>query len=88
MVFLILFKKKKEDLLHETRFGAKPAKLKHNSTKTPRKLASTPLGKGSASTSRLVRKVSSAVATIRSPRAGRIGKGLSPRYGVTNNKVI
>jgi len=83
-------KKKKEDLLHETRFGAKPstpAKLKHNSTKTPRKLASTPLGKGSASTSRLVRKVSSAVATIRSPRAGRIGKGLSPRYGVTNNKT-
>jgi len=83
-------KKKREDLLHETRFGAKPstpAKLRHNTTKTPRKLASTPLGKGSASTSRLVRKVSSAVATIRSPRAGRIGKGLSPRYGHANNKT-
>merc|ERR1719419_648035 len=42
-------KKKREDLLHETRFGAKPstpAKLRHNTTKTPRKLASTPLGKG------------------------------------------
>merc|ERR1719228_2766500 len=88
--FAAFIEQQKEDLLHETRFGAKPstpAKLRHNTTKTPRKLASTPLGKGSASTSRLVRKVSSAVATIRSPRAGRIGKGLSPRYGHANNKT-
>merc|ERR1712176_1002627 len=73
-------KAKKENLLHETRFGAKPstpAKLKSfNTTKTPRKMV-TP----SASTSRLVRKVSSAVASIRSPRAGKIGKGVSPRFG-------
>merc|ERR1719429_516892 len=65
-------KAKKENLLHETRFGAKPstpAKLRSlNSTKTPRKLASTPLTKASASTSHLVRKVSSAVSSIRSPR--------------------
>jgi len=83
-------KAKKENLLHETRFGAKPstpAKLKSfNTTKTPRKM-----GTPSASTSRLVRKVSSAVASIRSPRAGRIAKGTSPRVGGTaankNKKV-
>jgi len=73
-------KAKKENLLHETRFGAKPstpAKLKSfNTTKTPRKMV-TP----SASTSRLVRKVSSAVSAMRSPRAGRIAKGTSPRVG-------
>ena len=92
-------KAKKENLLHETRFGAKPstpAKLKcklylevliltkthylqplaFNTTRTPRKLI-TP----SASTSRLVRQVSSATATMRSPRAGRIAKGISPRLG-------
>ena len=92
-------KTKKENLLHETRFGAKPstpAKLKctfeffiqttsffinisfvaFNTTRTPRKM-----GTPSASTSRLVRKVSSAVASIRSPRAGRIAKGTSPRVG-------
>merc|ERR1719445_19297 len=75
-------KAKKENLLHETRFGAKPstpAKLKSfNTTKTPRKMV-TP----SASTSRQVRKVSSAVASIRSPRAGKIAKGVSPRFGGT-----
>ena len=100
-------KAKKENLLHETRFGAKPstpAKLKctsefyflklllflnhiyiaaFNTTKTPRKM-----GTPSASTSRLVRKVSSAVASIRSPRAGRIAKGTSPRVGgAAANKV-
>ena len=101
-------KAKKENLLHETRFGAKPstpAKLRCkyniyfytlisnlinlalNSTKTPRKLASTPLSKASASTSHLVRKVSSAVSSIRSPRAGRIAKGTSPRFGTAVNKV-
>jgi len=83
-------KAKKENLLHETRFGAKPstpAKLRSlNSTKTPRKLASTPLSKASASTSHLVRKVSSAVSSIRSPRAGRIAKGTSPRFGTAVNK--
>ena len=42
----------------------------------------------SASTSRLVRKVSSAVASIRSPRAGKIAKGVSPRFGgAAANKV-
>jgi len=71
---------KKETLLQETRFGAKPstpAKLKgHNSTaKTPRKMVTTP------SASRIIARVSSAVATMRSPRAGRVAKGTSPRVG-------
>jgi len=71
---------KKETLLQETRFGAKPstpAKLKgHNSTaKTPRKMGQTPTA------SRIVTKVSSAVANMRSPRAGRVAKGTSPRLG-------
>merc|ERR1719233_2440680 len=71
---------KKETLLQETRFGAKPstpAKLKgHNSTaKTPRKMAQTPTA------SRIINKVSSAVTTMRSPRAGRVAKGTSPRLG-------
>merc|ERR1719233_1598152 len=71
---------KKETLLQETKFGAKPstpAKLKgHNSTaKTPRKLAQTPTA------SRIMNKVSSAVSTMRSPRAGRVAKGTSPRLG-------
>ena len=63
-------KAKKENLLHETRFGAKPVapqKL-HNTTKTP-------------SLSHLVVRRSSVVATMRSPRAGRIPKGVSPRLG-------
>jgi len=75
-------KAKKENLLHETRFGAKPstpAKLRHNISRTP--AAKTPMSKASASTSRLTRKVSSAVATLRSPRAGRIAKGVSPGLG-------
>ena len=43
----------------------------------------------SASTSRLVRKVSSAVSAMRSPRAGRIAKGTSPRVGgAVANKVL
>jgi len=82
---------KKETVLHETRFGAKPstpAKLKRtlNNTRTPRKQpqqASTP---GSA---RLVSKVSSVMSTLRSPlaaKAGRIGKGVSPRYGGSGQK--
>lgn len=71
---------KKETLLQETRYGAKPstpAKLKgHNSTaKTPRKFAPTPTA------SRIISRVSSAVATMRSPRAGRVAKGTSPRVG-------
>jgi len=71
---------KKETLLQETKYGAKPstpAKLKgHNSTaKTPRKLGQTPTA------SRIISKVSSAVATMRSPRAGRVAKGTSPRLG-------
>jgi len=85
-------KAKKENLLHETRFGAKPstpAKLKgHNNTKTPRKMPPTPRSVSNlasnlprSNSSRLVQKVSSAVATMRSPRAGRIGKGISPRIG-------
>lgn len=81
-------KAKKENLLHETRFGAKPstpAKLKGlNNTKTPRKMPPTPKSMSNltrSNSSRLVKKVSSAVATMRSPRAGRIGKGVSPRLG-------
>jgi len=71
---------KKETLLQETRFGAKPstpAKLRglNSTSKTPRKMASTP------STSRIMQKVSSAVASMRSPRAGRVAKGTSPRVG-------
>merc|ERR1719334_1569450 len=74
-------KQKKETLLQETRYGAKPstpARLKgHNSTAkmTParsQKLVPTP------SSSRIVSRVASAVATMRSPRAGRVAKGTSP----------
>merc|ERR1712013_928387 len=77
-------KQKKETLLQETRYGAKPstpARLKgHNSTAkmTParsQKLVPTP------SSSRIVSRVASAVATMRSPRAGRGAKGTSPRIG-------
>merc|ERR1719494_1191671 len=77
-------KQKKETLLQETRYGAKPstpARLKgHNSTAkmTParsQKLVPTP------SSSRIVSRVASAVATMRSPRAGRVAKGTSPRIG-------
>jgi len=72
-------KAKKETLLQETRYGAKPstpARLKGlNNTKTPRKGPVTP------SASRILSKVSSAVASIRSPRAGRVAKGTSPRVG-------
>merc|ERR1712112_727340 len=76
-------KQKKETLLQETRYGAKPstpARLKgHNSTAakmTPaKKLVPTP------SSSRIVSRVTSAVATMRSPRAGRVAKGTSPRVG-------
>merc|ERR1719219_1031538 len=78
-------KAKKETLLHETRFGAKPstpAKLRaHNNTKTPRKMPPTPKNLIRSNSSRLAQKVSSAVATMRSPRAGKIGKGVSPRLG-------
>ena len=79
-------KAKKENLLHETRFGAKPstpAKLKgFNNTKTSKKMPPTPKSMSNltrSNSSRLVQKVSSAVASMRSPRAGRIGKGVSPR---------
>merc|ERR1712240_429861 len=77
-------KQKKETLLQETRYGAKPstpARLKgHKSTAkmTParsQKLVPTP------SSSRIVSRVASAVATMRSPRAGRVAKGTSPRIG-------
>merc|ERR1719474_36251 len=77
-------KQKKVTFLRETRYGAKPstpARLKgHNSTArmTParsQKLVPTP------SSSRIVSRVASAVATMRSPRAGRVAKGTSPRIG-------
>jgi len=75
-------RQKKETLLQETRYGAKPstpARLKgHNSTAkmTPaKKLVPTP------TSSRIVSRVSAAVATMRSPRAGRVAKGSSPRVG-------
>merc|ERR1719219_2810503 len=78
-------KAKKETLLHETRFGARPstpAKLRaHNNTKTPRKMPPTPKNLIRSNSSRLAQKVSSAVATMRSPRAGKIAKGVSPRLG-------
>merc|ERR550539_137738 len=78
-------KAKKETLLHETRFGARPstpAKLRaHNNTKTPRKMPPTPKNLVRSNSSRLAQKVSSAVATMRSPRAGKIAKGVSPRLG-------
>merc|ERR1719219_308016 len=78
-------KAKKETLLHETRFGARPstpAKLRaHNNTKTPRKMPTTPRNLVRSNSSRLAQKVSSAVATMRSPRAGKIAKGISPRLG-------
>ena len=71
---------KNEKLHQERKYGAKPstpAKLKSNNstTKTPRKLGQTP------TKSRIVNKVSSVVATLRSPRAGRVAKGTSPRVG-------
>eukprot|EP00092_Neocalanus_flemingeri_P102604 GFUD01131245.1.p1 GENE.GFUD01131245.1~~GFUD01131245.1.p1 ORF type:complete len:662 (-),score=174.00 GFUD01131245.1:409-2394(-) len=84
-------KAKKETLLQETRYGAKPstpAKLKGYSSmaKTPRKIVTTP------SASRIMQRVSSAVATMRSPRAGRVAKGTSPRVGgkvqSKNKKVV
>jgi len=85
-------KQKKETLLQETRYGAKPstpARLKgHNSTAkmTPaKKLVPTP------SSSRIVSRVASAVATMRSPRAGRVAKGTSPRVGgkpASKNKKV
>jgi len=77
---------KREAIMHETRYGAKPstpAKLRnHNTTKTPGRAPPTPVQR-MANNSRLVRKVSSAMATIRSPRAGKIAKGISPRLGGT-----
>jgi len=71
---------KKETLLQESKFGVKPltpAKLKGNDStaKTPRKLGQT------STASRIITQVSSAVATMRSPRAGRVAKGTSPRLG-------
>jgi len=85
-------KQKKETLLQETRYGAKPstpARLKgHNSTAkmTPaKKLVPTP------GSSRIVSRVASAMATMRSPRAGRVAKGTSPRVGgkpVSKNKKV
>jgi len=85
-------KQKKETLLQETRYGAKPstpARLKgHNSTTkmTPaKKLVPTP------SSSRMVSRVASAMATMRSPRAGRVAKGTSPRVGgkpASKNKKV
>ena len=73
-------KAKKEMLLQETKYGSKPstpAKLRGNNStaRTPRKLGQTP------SKSRVISKVSSVVATLRSPRAGRVAKGTSPRVG-------
>jgi len=85
-------KQKKETLLQETRYGAKPstpARLKgHNSTAkmTPaKKLVPTP------GSSRIVSRVASAMATMRSPRAGRVAKGTSPRVGgkpASKNKKV
>ena len=85
-------KQKKDTLMQETRYGAKPstpAKLRHhNSTArmTPAKRqVPTP------SSSKIVSRVSSAVATMRSPRAGRVAKGTSPRVGgkpQTKNKKL
>jgi len=70
---------KKETLLQETRFGARPvtpAKLKQNSTlKTPRR------NHGITPTAtKIVSRVRNAVnKSLRSPTAGRVAKGVSPR---------
>lgn len=75
---------KKKTLLHETQFGTKPAtpaKLKQQSmsiqAKTPGRKVVTP------SSSRLLSRMQQGLATIRSPRAGKIAKGTSPRVGGT-----
>lgn len=72
---------KKKTLHQETMFGAKPAtpaKLKHsaNATRTPRKMPGTP-----GSTFTRSRVLAPSVGAMRSPRAGRIAKGTSPRTG-------
>lgn len=85
-------KAKKETLLQETRFGHKPstpAKLKGHSSsiKTPRKMQTTP------SSAKFAARVKSAVnSSMRSPRAGKVAKGVSPRLGgkkqEKNKKII
>ena len=69
----------KLQLLQESRYGAKPcipAKMKELGGKPPK----------------LVNSVKSVMATIRSPRAGRVAKGTSPRIGgkppTKNRKVL
>jgi len=82
-------KAKKETLLQETRFGAKPvtpAKLKGNTSRTPaRTPARTPSRKAQFPTPspQIVKRVikTSFQKSMRSPKAGRVGKGISPRYG-------
>jgi hypothetical protein len=72
-------RQKKETLLQETRYGARPStpmRLKgHNLTvkMTPKKQIPTP--------SKIINRMSSVMATMRSPRAGRVAKGTSPRVG-------
>merc|ERR1719481_2479916 len=70
-------RQKKEKLLQETRYGAKPctpARLKQNTKMTPKRQHQTP-----SSTSRIVSRMNSISASMRSPRAGRVAKGSSPR---------
>merc|ERR1719334_242471 len=77
-------RQKKEKLLQETRYGAKPctpARLKQNSKVTPKRQHQTP-----SSTSRIVSRMNSISASMRSPRAGRVAKGSSPR--TSGRKVV
>ena len=72
-------KAKKETLLHETRFGAKPstpAKLR-----APRKMPPNPNPRSliKSKTSCLAQKVPSAVANLKSPSAA---AGLQPAYSI------
>jgi len=86
---------KKETLLQETRFGAKPvtpAKLRAQTStasmrtplRTPNRNPQFPTPSSTKIVSRVVK--SSAQASMRSPKAGRVGKGISPRYGGSKNE--
>jgi len=93
-------KAKKETLLQETRFGAKPvtpAKLRaHTSSaalKTPLRTPNRNPQFPTPSSTKIVSRVAknSVAASMRSPRGGRVGKGISPRIGgkkEEKNKII
>merc|ERR1712226_1101742 len=72
-------RQKKKNIKQETRYGAKPVtpgKLKrHNSSKlTPKRQTPTP-----KRTPRIKSRLSCVMASMRSPRAGRVSRGTSPR---------